>query len=94
MFSRDDEAVKELERLVRGAIILPGDAGYEHATEVFNRDVVKRPEMIVQAKGSSDIVRAVMFANARKVSFTVAGESISTCRTLSCCERSWVGGAG
>ncbi len=47
---------------LRGAVILPGDAGYDDARRVANRVVDRRPAAIVQPVDSAEVARVVRFA--------------------------------
>ncbi|MPZ61722.1 MAG: FAD-binding protein [Propionibacteriales bacterium] len=52
----------ELDAGFRGRSIRPGEAGYDEARAVFNGMVDKRPSLIVQPSGSTDVVDAVNYA--------------------------------
>ncbi len=47
---------------LRGALILPGETGYESARRVLNRSIDRRPALVVQPTGVADIRNAVSFA--------------------------------
>jgi FAD/FMN-containing dehydrogenase len=52
----------ELRALFKGRVIVPGDAGYDAARQVFIGGVDRRPAVIVQVKDVSDIARLVLLA--------------------------------
>jgi hypothetical protein len=47
---------------VRGRVILPGDSDYDEARRAWNLTVEQRPEVIVVAETTTDIVEAVRYA--------------------------------
>ena len=67
-----DEQIGALEGF-SGALLLPGDPGYERARGVFNGLVDKRPALIAGCNGVADIVAAVDFARERRLEASVRG---------------------
>ena len=67
-----DEQISALEGF-SGALLLPGDPGYEHARGVFNGLVDKRPALIARCNGVADVVAAVDFARERGLEVSVRG---------------------
>jgi len=58
-------AKSDLEALrasLRGALLLPGDAGYDVARRVLNASIDKHPALVVQPTGVADVSTAVNFA--------------------------------
>lgn len=53
---------KELEKNLRGKIILPTDPGYDEARKVYNGMIDKYPAAIVQCADEGDIVSCINFA--------------------------------
>ena len=47
---------------LRGAVCLPGEAGYDEARTIWNAMIDRRPGAVVRCRGASDIIRAVSFA--------------------------------
>jgi FAD/FMN-containing dehydrogenase len=56
------EAIHEFVGRVRGAVIQPGDAGYDDARAVWNGLIDRRPALIVRPTGTADVIEAVNFA--------------------------------
>lgn len=57
-----DEAVLQLQAQVRGAVLRPGEAGYEQARRVFNGMVDRRPSLVVQPLDTTDVQATVRLA--------------------------------
>jgi FAD/FMN-containing dehydrogenase len=58
----DAQEVAGLSERVRGAVLTPGDPGYDEARELWNGLIDRRPALIVQCSGAADVVDAVNFA--------------------------------
>ena len=63
----EQAALKDLKTSLRGPLMLAGDAGYEDARQVLNRSINKKPALIVQPTGVSDVQNAVSFAREREL---------------------------
>jgi FAD/FMN-containing dehydrogenase len=55
-------ALEELRTSLRGALLLPGQPGYDEARRVLNASIDKHPALVVQPTGVADIRTAVGFA--------------------------------
>lgn len=55
-------AVQELKDSLRGALLLPGEPGYDGARRVLNQSIDRHPALVVQPTGVADIRNAVSFA--------------------------------
>ncbi len=55
-------AVEDLRASLRGALLLPGQPGYDEARRVLNASIDKHPALVVQPTGTADVRRAVDFA--------------------------------
>jgi FAD/FMN-containing dehydrogenase len=67
----DFRATAELRHVLRGQLLLPGDAGYEQARRVWNGMIDKRPLMVVHCAGPEDVVQAVHFARSQAIPVAV-----------------------
>ncbi len=67
----EQAAIKELQASLRGSLLLAGDAGYDEARRVLNRSIDKRPALVVQPTGVSDVRNAVTFARERELLLAV-----------------------
>jgi FAD/FMN-containing dehydrogenase len=67
---------KDLESLrgeMRGAVCLPGEAGYDEARAIWNAMIDRRPGLVVCCAGAADVMRAVRFAGANGLLIAVRG---------------------
>ena len=55
-------AVQELRDSLRGALLLPGQPGYDEARRVLNASIDRHPALVVQPTGAADVRTAVNFA--------------------------------
>lgn len=65
--------VERLAETVSGAVLEPGDDGYEEARRVWNGRFDRRPAVIVRCAGADDVAAAIEFARARGLSLAVKG---------------------
>jgi hypothetical protein len=68
-----DELVKSLQQGFRGALIRPGDDGYDDARKVWNGAIDKRPGLVARCTSTEDVVAAVSFARTNDLTFAVRG---------------------
>jgi len=69
-------SVRLIERLrarFRGALLQPGEEGYEEARRVWNGAIDRRPTLIARCAGSDDVVETVRFARERDMLISVRG---------------------
>lgn len=57
-----DKAVTKLAAVLKGTLILPSDTRYEHARQVYNGRIDRRPAMIACCAGEDDVVWCVRVA--------------------------------
>ena len=57
-----DDAITALAEVLRGRLVQPSDADYDHARAVWNGMVDRHPALIVQSAGVADVVTSVKFA--------------------------------
>ena len=58
---------------LRGKLLVSSDQGYDAVRRVWNGNVDRRPSVIVQCAGSSDVQQAVRFASTRQLLTSVRG---------------------
>jgi FAD/FMN-containing dehydrogenase len=68
-----DSDIQALRGVLRGSVLLPGEAGYDAARAIWNSMIDRRPGMIVQALGAADVMQTVNFARERGVVLAVRG---------------------
>ena len=71
--SLDPEAIQGFVEGVRGAVLRPGDQGYDDARAIWNGLIDRRPALIVQCTGAADVVDAVNFAREHNLLLSVKG---------------------
>jgi FAD/FMN-containing dehydrogenase len=64
---------KELNDRLRGRVLGPGDDGYDDARQVWNAMIDRRPRLVVQPRGTPDVVQAVRFARAHGLELAIKG---------------------
>ena len=69
----DAEALQGFVEGVRGAVLRPGDQGYDDARAIWNGLIDRRPALIVQCTGAADVVDAVNFAREQNLLLSVKG---------------------
>jgi hypothetical protein len=68
-----DAAVTTLKASLRGALLQPGEAGYDQARKVYNGMMDRHPRLIAQVADVVDVVTCVKFAAAEKMLLSVKG---------------------
>jgi FAD/FMN-containing dehydrogenase len=71
------ETVQGLRDHVRGHTITPDDSDYDDARRVYNAMIDRRPNVIVRAAGTDDVVAAVNYARENGLGLAVRGGSHS-----------------
>ena len=66
-----DNAVSELKSRVRGAIIKPGDAGYDDARKVYNAMIDRKPGLIVRCTDVGDVIASVNCARENRMLLSI-----------------------
>jgi FAD/FMN-containing dehydrogenase len=69
----DPEAIQGFVEGVRGAVLRPGDQGYDDARALWNGLIDRRPALIVECTGAADVVDAVNFAREQNLLLSVKG---------------------
>lgn len=68
-----DSALATLRSKLRGAAVLPGEAGYDAARTIWNAMIDRRPGLVVRCLGAADVIRAVELASAEGLMLSVRG---------------------
>ena len=59
--------IQELRASVRGALLQPGDPGYDAARRVWNGAIDRKPALIARCTGAADVLAAVNFARSHEL---------------------------
>jgi hypothetical protein len=65
--------IDELRTRFRGALLRPGEEGYDEARRVWNGAIDRRPALIARCAGADDVAAAVRFARERDLVISVRG---------------------
>ena len=71
--SIDSAVLDSLKASLRGALLRPGDAGYDVSRTVWNAMIDKKPALVVRCAGVSDIKQAVDFARTHSLLTAIKG---------------------
>lgn len=66
-------AVEDLRKSVRGAVLCPGDPGYDAARTIPNGMINRRPAIIVCCAGVADVIACVRFAREHNILTSIRG---------------------
>ncbi|MGH2641689.1 MAG: FAD-binding oxidoreductase [Actinomycetota bacterium] len=66
-------SVEALRTRFRGALLRPGEEGFDEARRVWNGAIDRRPALIARCAGADDVVEAVRFARERNMLVSVRG---------------------
>jgi FAD/FMN-containing dehydrogenase len=69
----DETAIQAFRAGVRGALLRPGDDGYDAARRVWNGMIDRNPALIVRCAGVADVINAVNFARTHHLLVSVRG---------------------
>jgi FAD/FMN-containing dehydrogenase len=56
-----------------GAVLEPGDEGFETARQIWNGDIRREPAMIARCTGTADVLAAVRFAREQELPMAIRG---------------------
>jgi FAD/FMN-containing dehydrogenase len=70
-----------LRERTRGAVLAPGDEGYDDARTVWNARIDRRPDVVVRCTGAADVLAGVTLASERDLRLGVrsGGHHVSGC---------------
>jgi FAD/FMN-containing dehydrogenase len=69
----DGASLEKLKSSLRGALLFPGDEGYDKARTVWNAMIDRKPALVVRCTGVADIRQSVTFANSHRLLTAVKG---------------------
>jgi FAD binding domain/Berberine and berberine like len=69
----DPKSVTDFAQGIRGAVIQPGEAGYEEARKLYNGMIDKRPRIIARCADVADVIAAVNFGRAQELLIAIRG---------------------
>ncbi len=69
----DNDKLEALRAMLRGALLMPTDEGYDVSRTLWNAMIDRRPAAIVRAAGAGDVMQAVNFARDNKLLLAVRG---------------------
>jgi FAD/FMN-containing dehydrogenase len=69
----DAEALQGFVAGLRGAVLRPGDYGYDDARAIWNALIDRRPALIVQCTGAADVVDSINFAREQNLILSIMG---------------------
>src|SRR3954447_1346544 len=69
----DAAALDALRASLAGALVSPGDAGYEEARRVHNGLIDRRPALIARCQNATDVADALRFAGDHGLEVSVRG---------------------
>ena len=65
--------IEELRTHFRGALLRPGEEGYDEARRIWNGAIDRNPALIARCAGADDVAEAIRFARARNLPVSVRG---------------------
>ena len=65
--------IAELRTRFRGALLRPGEEGYDEARRIWNGAIDRHPALIARCAGADDVVEAIAFAREREMVVSVRG---------------------
>src|SRR5882762_1376498 len=69
----EEPTVQQFAAGLRGPLLRDGDAGYDHARQVWNGMIDRHPALIARCAGVADVMAAVRFARAHRLLLAVRG---------------------
>jgi FAD/FMN-containing dehydrogenase len=67
------ELITELRGKVRGAVLAPGESGFDAARTIWNAMIDRRPALIIRAAGAADVIQAVTLARTHGLVIAIKG---------------------
>jgi FAD/FMN-containing dehydrogenase len=79
-----DTVLRDFEAGLRGRLVRPADAEYDHSRRVFNAMIDRHPALIVRCAGAADVMRSVALARDYGLPLSVRGGGHSVAGTAVC----------
>jgi FAD/FMN-containing dehydrogenase len=79
-----EATVGELQAVVRGQVIRPGDSDYDEARAIWNAAHDKYPALVVRCAGTADVIKTVEFARSQGLPLAVRGGAHSIAGFSTC----------
>src|SRR6516165_7544704 len=80
----DEPTIAEFKTGLRGALIRPGDNGYDAARKIHNAMIDRRSDFIVHCAGVADVIGAVNFARSHELLVAIRGTGHNVAGTSLC----------
>jgi FAD/FMN-containing dehydrogenase len=84
MITLKSESTEQLKGNIKGGVVLPVDASYDEAREIWNGMIDKSPAVIVQCQGADDVVHALAFARKNDLDISIRGAGHNIAGTSIC----------
>jgi FAD binding domain/Berberine and berberine like len=69
----EDKEIQQFASSLRGPLLRPGDAGYDHARVIWNGMIDQRPALIAGCTGAADVMTAIRFAGEHEALISIKG---------------------
>jgi len=76
--------LQEFRAGLRGALLQPGDPGYDTARQVWNGAIDRKPALIARCAGTADVIRAVSFVGSSAVARHVYSRGAASGKRVQC----------
>ena len=67
------KTIEQFRSAIRGQVMVPGDAEYEQARQIWNATIDRKPAIIARCLGNADVMAAIALAREQKLSLAVRG---------------------
>ena len=67
------KAKEEIKGMVRGNVLVPNDAGYDEARQIWNAMIDRRPALIAQCVQADDVPSVIQFARTNRLELAIRG---------------------
>ena len=65
--------IATLKSQLRGEVLLPGEAGYDEARQIWNAMIDRRPALVTRCRSAEDVSHSVRFARERDLRVSIRG---------------------